>query len=208
MLKTTYGATIFGLGDFHQLNLEGSNPSERHRTAAGELQLHHGVHLRQCVYNKRRGLFQGGLSQVNNINDALKELITQIDANVGEGRSRGAEHSCGQLQRWRDQLEPAGSTSTISRPPRSRRWIITTSPAMTATERRSSSRRPTAIPNRTFTDIGRGDAIRTSLNILPIPPQALGGRDQGRELRREGRHHHHRPDLHQLSMGQALDAGL
>ena len=26
MLKTTYGATIFGLGDFHQLNLESSNP--------------------------------------------------------------------------------------------------------------------------------------------------------------------------------------
>ena len=26
MLKTTYDATIFGLGDFHKLNLEGSNP--------------------------------------------------------------------------------------------------------------------------------------------------------------------------------------
>lgn len=47
--------------------------------------------------------------------------------------------------------------------------------------------------------IGDGDAIQTSLNILPIPPQAKADRDdQGRELRREGRHHHHRPGLHRL----------
>ena len=30
-----------------------------------------------------------GLSQVNNINEALKELITQIDANVGAGTAEG-----------------------------------------------------------------------------------------------------------------------
>lgn len=35
-----------------------------------------------------------------------------------------------------------------------------------------------------------------------------GRRDQGRKLRREGRHHHHRPGLHRLCMDRALDAGL
>lgn len=50
---------------------------------------------------------------------------------------------------------------------------------MTAAERRGSSRSPPAIPNRALRTIGRGDAIQTSLNILPIPPQAPAGEIRG-----------------------------
>ncbi|MFR2288629.1 MAG: hypothetical protein ACLS69_02180 [Butyricicoccus sp.] len=84
MLKTTYGATIFGLGDFHKLNLEGSNPlndTEQQRENFNSTM----ASICGNASTTNGADYFKGLSQVNNINEALKELITQIDANVGEG---------------------------------------------------------------------------------------------------------------------------
>ena len=84
MLKTTYDATIFGLGDFHKLNLEGSNPlndTEQQRENFNSTM----ASICGNASTTNGADYFKGLSQVNNINEALKELITQIDANVGEG---------------------------------------------------------------------------------------------------------------------------
>lgn len=86
MLKETYDATIFGLGDFHKLNLESSNPL-------------HDAEQQRDNFNSTMASICGnasttngadyfkGLSQVHDIDEALNELMTKIDANVGEGAS-------------------------------------------------------------------------------------------------------------------------
>lgn len=85
-LKTTYGATIFGLGDFNKLNLESSDPL-------------HDADKQRDFFNRTMADICGnastsgadyfkGLSQVHDIDEALNELMTKIDAK----RSRGAEH--------------------------------------------------------------------------------------------------------------------
>lgn len=84
-LKGTYGATIFGLGDFNKLNLESSNPL-------------HDADKQRDFFNRTMADICGnvsthgadyfkGLSQVHDIDEALNELMTKIDANVGEGAS-------------------------------------------------------------------------------------------------------------------------
>lgn len=180
MLKKTYGATIFGLGDFHQLNLESSNPL-------------HDADKQRENFNSTMASICGnasttngadyfkGLSQVNNINDALKELITQIDANVGEGTAEelsirvdsfnegaGKKYSWSQLKKDQHILS-AGSIREVA----SVDYYHFTGYDSSGTPLFKST--PYRHTEQNLAAIGGGDAIQTSLNILPIPPQAQAG---------------------------------
>lgn len=77
-LKETYNATIFGFGDFRALNLQNGMSSEEQRTQFNNTMA--GIcgnsnTLDGTPYFK-------GLSQVHDIDEALNELLIQIDANV------------------------------------------------------------------------------------------------------------------------------
>lgn len=183
-LKETYDATIFGLGDFHQLNLESSNPL-------------HDVDKQRDNFNSTMASICGnasttngadyfkGLSQVNNINEALKELITQIDANVGEGTAEelsihvdnftegaGKKYSWSQLKKDQHILS-AGSIREVA----SVDYYRFTGYDSSGTPLFEST--PSRHTEQSLADIGGGDAIQTSLNILPIPPQAHAGEIRG-----------------------------
>lgn len=82
-LKKTYGATIFGLGDFNKLNLGDSeslnDPDEQRKNFNDTM-------ASICGNSSTSGAdYFKGLSQVHDIDEALNELMTKIDANVGEG---------------------------------------------------------------------------------------------------------------------------
>ena len=175
MLKTTYGSTIFGLGDFHQLNLESSNPL-------------HEVDKQRDNFNSTMASICGnasttngadyfkGLSQVNNINEALKELITQIDANVGEGtaeklsiRVNSFTDGAGEIN-W-SQLK--SDHHILSAKVASVDYYHFTGYDSNGTPQFKST--PYRHTEQNLAAIGGDDAIQTSLNILPIPPQAPAG---------------------------------
>lgn len=180
MLKKTYGATIFGLGDFHQLNLESSNPL-------------HDVDKQRDNFNSTMASICGnasttngadyfkGLSQVNNINDALKELITQIDANVGAGtaeklsiRVDSFNEGAGKSYSW-SQLKDVHHI--LSAKVASVDYYHFTGYDSSGTPQFKST--PYRHTEQNLAAIGGGDAIQTSLNILPIPPQAHAGEIRG-----------------------------
>ncbi len=82
-LKETYGATIFGLGDFNKLNLESSDPLH---DADKQRDFFNSTMASICGNTSTRGAdYFKGLSQVHDIDAALNELMTKIDANVGAG---------------------------------------------------------------------------------------------------------------------------
>ena len=177
MLKTTYGATIFGLGDFHKLNLEGSNPlndTEQQRETFNSTM----ASICGNASTTNGADYFKGLSQVNNINDALKELITQIDANVGEGTAeelsiRVDSFNDGEIN-W-SQLKHVHHI--LSAEVASVDYYHFTGYDSNGTPQFKST--PYRHTEQNLADIGRGDAIRTSLNILPIPPQAPAGEIRG-----------------------------
>lgn len=209
-LKKTYGATIFGLGDFNKLNLgdsESLNDPDKQRKNFNDTM------ASICGNTSAHGAdYFKGLSQVHDIDEALNELMTKIDANVGEGAAEelsidvdsftegAGGYSWSQLKDGHHILS-AGSIREVA----SVDYYRFTGYDDNGTPLFAST--PSRHTEQSLADIGRGNAIQTSLNILPIPPAGAGRRDdQGRELRREGRHHHHRPGLHRLCMDRALDA--
>lgn len=83
-LKNNYNATIFGFGDFRPLTLQSGMSSEDQRTQFNETMT--GIcgnsnTLDGTPYFK-------GLSQVHDIDEALNELLIQIDANVNPNAER------------------------------------------------------------------------------------------------------------------------
>ena len=178
-LKETYGATIFGLGDFNKLNLgnsESLNDADKQRD-------HFNKTMASICGNASTSPADGadyfkGLSQVHDIDEALNELMTKIDANVGEGASEklsidvdrfteGADrsYSWSQLKSGHHILS-AGSIREVA----SVDYYRFTGYDSSGTPLFES--KPSRHTEQSLADIGRGDAIQTSLNILPIPPQA------------------------------------
>ena len=185
MLKTTYGATIFGLGDFHKLNLESSNPLND----ADKQRDHFNKTMASICGNASTSPADGadyfkGLSQVHDIDEALNELMTKIDANVGEGASEelsidvdsftegAGSYSWSQLKHDQHILS-AGSIREVA----SVDYYRFTGYDSSGTPLFES--KPSRHTEQSLADIGRGDAIQTSLNILPIPPQAQAGEIRG-----------------------------
>lgn len=181
-LKKTYGATIFGLGDFNKLTLESGNPlndpdeqrknfNDTMASICGNASTHGADYFK-------------GLSQVHDIDEALNELMTKIDANVGEGAAEelnidvdhftegAGGYSWSQLKDGHHILS-AGSIREVA----SVDYYRFTGYDDSGTPQFEST--PSRHTEQSLADIGRGDAIQTSLNILPIPPQAQAGEIRG-----------------------------
>lgn len=182
-LKTTYGATIFGLGDFNKLNLGDSeslnDPDEQRKNFNSTM-------ASICGNASTSGAdYFKGLSQVHDIDEALNELMTKIDANVGEGAAEelsidvdsfteGKEsYSWSQLKDGHHILA-AGSIREVASVDYYR---FTGYDDSSGTPKFEST--PSRHTEQNLADIGRGNAIQTSLNILPIPPQEKAGEIRG-----------------------------
>ena len=181
-LKTTYGATIFGLGDFNKLNLgnsESLNDPDKQRDFFNDTM------ASICGNTSAHGAdYFKGLSQVHDIDEALNELMTKIDANVGEGAAEelsidvdhftegAGGYSWSQLKDGHHILS-AGSIREVASVDyyRFTGYDDNGKPLFQST--------PSRHTEQSLADIGRGDAIQTSLNILPIPPQAQTGQIKG-----------------------------
>ena len=182
-LKKNYGATIFGLGDFNQLKLESGNPlndpDEQRKNFNDTM-------ASICGNASTSGAdYFKGLSQVHDIDTALNELMTKIDANVGEGASEemsihvdnftegaGKKYSWSQLKKDQHILS-AGSIREVA----SVDYYRFTGYDRSGTPQFES--KPSRHTEQSLADIGGGDTIQTSLNILPIPPQAHAGEIRG-----------------------------
>lgn len=185
-LKETYGATIFGLGDFNKLKLESGNPLND----PDEQRKNFNDTMASICGNASTSAADGadyfkGLSQVHDIDEALNELMTKIDANVGEGAAEelsidvdrftegaGESYSWSQLKDGHHILS-AGSIREVA----SVDYYRFTGYDESGTPLFAST--PSRHTEQSLADIGRGDAIQTSLNILPIPPQAQAGEIRG-----------------------------
>ena len=175
-LKETYGATIFGLGDFNKLNLESSDPLH---DADKQRDFFNRTMADICGNESTHGAdYFKGLSQVHDIDEALNELMTKIDANVGEGASEklsinvdhfteGADrsYSWSQLKSGHHILS-AGSIREVA----SVDYYSFT--GYDDNGRPLFNSTPSRHTEQSLASIDDDDAIRTSLNILPIPPQA------------------------------------
>lgn len=178
-LKGTYGATIFGLGDFNKLNLQGEmNDADKQRDDFNRT-------MASICGNASTDEAEGadyfkGLSQVHDIDEALNELMTKIDANVGEGAAEklsidvdhftegAGGYSWSQLKSGHHILT-AGSIREVA----SVDYYSFTGYDSDGTPQFELT--PSRHTEQSLADIGGGDAIQTSLNILPIPPQAQEG---------------------------------
>lgn len=184
-LKKTYGATIFGLGDFNKLNLESGNPLND----PDEQRKNFNDTMASICGNSSTSAADGadyfkGLSQVHDIDEALNELMTKIDANVGEGAAEelsihvdhftegAGGYSWSQLKDGHHILS-AGSIREVA----SVDYYRFTGYDDSGTPQFESN--PSRHTEQSLADIGRGDAIQTSLNILPIPPQEKAGEIRG-----------------------------
>lgn len=182
-LKGTYGATIFGLGDFNKLKLESGNPlndpDEQRKNFNDTM-------ASICGNTSAHGAdYFKGLSQVHDIDEALNELMTKIDANVGEGAAEelninvdsftegAGGYSWSQLKDGHHILS-AGSIREVASVDYYRFTGYDDSSGTPLFESK-----PSRHTEQSLADIGRGNAIQTSLNILPIPPQAQAGEIRG-----------------------------
>ena len=184
-LKKTYGATIFGLGDFNKLTLESGNPLND----PDEQRKNFNSTMASICGNSSTSAADGadyfkGLSQVHDIDEALNELMTKIDANVGEGAAEKLSIDVDSFTEGKDSYKwsqlkdghhilAAGSIREVA----SVDYYRFTGYDDNGTPQFEST--PSRHTEQSLADIGRGDAIQTSLNILPIPPQAQAGEIRG-----------------------------
>ena len=177
-LKETYSATIFGLGDFNKLTLESGNPlndpDEQRKNFNDTM-------ASICGNSSTSGAdYFKGLSQVHDIDEALNELMTKIDANVGEGAAEELSIHADRFTEGKDsyswsQLKDghhilsAGSIREVASVDyyRFTGYDSSGTPLFEPT--------PSRHTEQSLAAIGDGDAIQTSLNILPIPPQEKAG---------------------------------
>lgn len=182
-LKETYGATIFGLGDFNKLNLgdsESLNDPDKQRDFFNDTM------ASICGNTSAHGAdYFKGLSQVHDIDEALNELMTKIDANVGEGAAEKLSIDVDSFTEGKDSYKwsqlkdghhilAAGSIREVASVDYYRFTGYDDSSGTPLFESK-----PSRHTEQSLADIGRGDAIQTSLNILPIPPQAQAGEIRG-----------------------------
>lgn len=184
-LKNNYNATIFGFGDFRALNLQSGMSSEEQRTQFNETMA--GIcgnsnTLDGTPYFK-------GLSQVHDIDEALNELLIQIDANVNPN----AERRHINVENFQEKsTEPTSHISHTWKELKEKHHILTSS-AINETasvdyyrfKEYDANGNPQfdATPflriERSLSDIGSGDSIQTALSLQPIPPVGTEGTAYG-----------------------------
>lgn len=181
-LKDKYNATIFGFGDFRPLTLQSGMSSEEQRTQFNETMAEicgNSNTLDGTPYFK-------GLSQVHNINEALNELLIQIDANVNpnaeslhinvdnfqEKSTAHTSHTWKELKKNHHILTSSAINETASVDYyRFTGYDANNNPQFDAT--------PFLRIERSLSDIGSGDSIQTALSLQPIPPVGTKGTAYG-----------------------------
>lgn len=184
-LKNNYNATIFGFGDFRPLTLQSGMSSEDQRTQFNETMT--GIcgnsnTLDGTPYFK-------GLSQVHDINEALNELLIQIDANVNPNakslsidvkdfQEKSTEPTSHISHTWKELKEKHHilTSSAINETAsvdyyRFKEYDANGNPQFDAT--------PFLRIERSLSDIGSGDSIQTALSLQPIPPVGTEGTAYG-----------------------------
>ena len=184
-LKNNYNATIFGFGDFRPLTLQSGMSSEDQRTQFNETMTGicgNSTTLDGTPYFK-------GLSQVHDINEALNELLIQIDANVNPN-AKSLNINVGNFQE--KSTEPTSHISHTWKELKEKHHILTSS-AINETasvdyyrfKEYDANGNPQfdATPflriERSLSDIGSGDSIQTALSLQPIPPVGTEGTAYG-----------------------------
>ena len=181
-LKNNYNATIFGFGDFRPLTLQSGMSSEDQRTQFNETMTGicgNSTTLDGTPYFK-------GLSQVHDINEALNELLIQIDANVNpnakslninvdnfqEKSTAHTSHTWKELKGKHHILTSSAINETASVDYyRFTGYDANGNPQFAAT--------PFLRIERSLSDIGSGDSIQTALSLQPIPPVGTEGTAYG-----------------------------
>lgn len=184
-LKNNYNATIFGFGDFRPLTLQSGMSSEDQRTQFNETMAGicgNSTTLDGTPYFK-------GLSQVHDINEALNELLIQIDANVNPN-TKSLDIDVKDFQE--KSTEPTSHISHTWKELKEKHHILTSS-AINETasvdyyrfKEYDANGNPQfdATPflriERSLSDIGSGDSIQTALSLQPIPPVGTEGTAYG-----------------------------
>lgn len=182
-LKNKYNATIFGFGDFRALNLEDTSMTEEvQRTQFNETMAEicgNSNTLDGTPYFK-------GLSQVHDIDEALNELLIQIDANVNpnakslhinvdnfqEKSAAHTSHTWKELKKSHHILTSSAINETASVDYyRFTGYDANNNPQFDTT--------PYLHIERSLSNIGSGDSIQTALSLQPIPPVGTKGTAYG-----------------------------
>ena len=173
-LKNTYGATIFGFGDFNKLNLTNGLTEEAQRKYFNET---------MASICGRTGTADGasyfkGLSQAHDIDEALSELLIQFDANVNPNAEKlpinvtsfqeaGGEHTSHTWAQIKEQhhILSSSSINEIASVDYYRfiRYGADNIPQFDMSK-------PARHADLNISQIGNGDNIQTALNLVPIPP--------------------------------------
>ena len=184
-LKNKYNATIFGFGDFRALNLQNGMSSEEQRTQFNNTMAEicgNSNTLDGTPYFK-------GLSQVHDIDEALNELLIQIDANVNPN-AKSLDIDVGNFQE--KSTEPTSHTSHTWNELKEKHHILTSSAinetasvdyyrfkGYDANDNPQFDTTPFLRIERSLSDIGSGDSIQTALSLQPIPPVGTKGTAYG-----------------------------
>lgn len=173
-LKESYGATIFGFGDFNKLNLNNGLTEEEQRSYFNET---------MASICGRDGATDGasyfkGLSQAHDIDEALSELLIQIDANVNpnaeklpidvtyfqEAGSQHTSHTWAQIKAEHHILSSSSINEIASVDYyRFKGYAADHTPQFDMTA-------PVRHADLSISKIGNGNSIQTALNLVPIPP--------------------------------------
>ena len=184
-LKNNYNATIFGFGDFRPLTLQSGMSSEDQRTQFNETMTGicgNSTTLDGTPYFK-------GLSQVHDINEALNELLIQIDANVNPN----AKSLSIDVKDFQEKsTEPTSHISHTWKELKEKHHILTSSAinetasvayyrftGYDANNNPQFAATPFLRIERSLSDIGSGDSIQTALSLQPIPPVGTEGTAYG-----------------------------
>lgn len=183
-LKDDYGATIFGFGDFRALNLKDLTAEEQRERFNATM-----TEICGNATNQNNAAYFKGLSQVHDINEALNELLIQIDANVNPN-AKSLHINVGNFQE--KSTEPTSHISHTWKELKEKHHILTSS-AINETasvdyyrfKEYDANGNPQfdATPflriERSLSDIGSGDSIQTALSLQPIPPVGTKGTAYG-----------------------------
>ena len=181
-LKDAYGATIFGFGDFNKLNLTNGLTEEEQRDNFNATM----ASICGSTNATDGASYFKGLSQAHDIDEALSELLIQFDANVNpnaeslpinvtsfqEAGSEHISHTWAQIKAQHHIL----SSSSINEIASVDYYRFTRYEGETPKFDMSAPVRHTYL---NISQIGNGDSIQTTLNLVPIPPAGEGGSAYG-----------------------------
>ena len=182
-LKKSYGATIFGFGDFNKLNLNNGLTEEEQRNDFNATM----ASICGSTDTTDGASYFKGLSQAHDIDEALSELLIQIDANVNpiaeklpidvnyflEAGSEHISHTWSQIKAEHHIL----SSSSINEIASVDYYRFTGYDADNTPQFDMSA--PVRHAYLSISKIGKGDSIQTALNLVPIPPAKEAGSAYG-----------------------------